>query len=128
MAGEASARLEFQVTVADTASALMSGDLEVLATPRLIAWLEAATCAAARPHLRPGQTTVGTRVAIEHRAPSPVGASVVVAARLTDVEGRTFTFDVEATDPASGRTLAAGVIVRAVVDVRRFMGRLTGDP
>ena len=34
------ARLEFEVTAADTAVALLSGDLEVLATPRLVAWLD----------------------------------------------------------------------------------------
>lgn len=117
--------LEFEVTDADTASALMSGDLPVLATPRLLAWLEAATCDAARPRLEPGQTTVGTRVTLDHRAPSAVGSSVHVTARLTAAEGRVLTFDVEATDPASGRLLASGVITRAVVDGQRFLARLT---
>ena len=41
-----SATLEFTVTEDDTAVALGSGDLPVLATPRLLAWCEAATCAA----------------------------------------------------------------------------------
>ena len=41
-----SATLEFTVTEDDTAVALGSGSLEVLATPRMLAWCEAATCAA----------------------------------------------------------------------------------
>ena len=88
--------IEFQVTEADTASALLSGDLPVLATPRLIAWLEAASCQAVRSRLQPGQTTVGTHVAVDHRAPSAVGASVVAHARLTVVRERTLSFEVEA--------------------------------
>jgi predicted thioesterase len=35
--------VRFEVTDADTATALGSGDVPVLATPRLIAWMEAAT-------------------------------------------------------------------------------------
>jgi predicted thioesterase len=120
----AMATIEFRVTEADTAIALMSGDLPVLATPRLLAWMEAATCEAARPRLQTGQSTVGTRVAIEHRAPSAIGASVIVAARLTRIEERTLTFDVEATDAATGRMLADGAITRVVVDGQRFMRRL----
>lgn len=116
--------LEFEVIDADTATALMSGDLPVLGTPRLVAWLEAATCEAARPLLKDGQTTVGTRVVVEHRAPSAVGASVRVVTRLADAEGRSPTFDVEARDVASGRVLAEGVISRAIVDAGRFMDRL----
>ncbi|MFI5100538.1 MAG: hypothetical protein ACHQE5_08495 [Actinomycetes bacterium] len=38
--------LEFVVGEPDTAVALGSGDVPVLATPRLLAWLEAATVAA----------------------------------------------------------------------------------
>ncbi|GAB7005046.1 hypothetical protein JCM18899A_25190 [Nocardioides sp. AN3] len=128
MRDDVTAVLEFVVTDADTASALLSGDLQVLATPRLIAWLEAATCEAARPTLEQGQTTVGTRVVVEHRAPSPIGASVRVGAALTAVEGRLLTFDVEATDASSGQVLADGVITRAVVDAGRFLERLGRKP
>jgi predicted enzyme related to lactoylglutathione lyase len=39
------ATLDFVVTDADTAQSQLSGDLAVLGTPRLVAWLEAATCA-----------------------------------------------------------------------------------
>ena len=62
-----------EVTDADTAAAVGSGDVAVLATPRLIAWLEAATVASAAPFVGPGQTSVGTAVRIEHRRATPVG-------------------------------------------------------
>lgn len=127
MADDTMATIELQVTEADTASALMSGDLPVLGTPRLIAWMEAATCQAVRPRLQSGQSTVGTRVAVEHRAPSVIGASVLVTARLTAAEDRTLTFDVEATDVGTGDRLADGMITRVVIDERRFLARLGSD-
>ena len=54
------ASITHAVTAADTARALGSGDLEVLGTPRVLAWCEEATCAALE--LEPAQTSVGTRV------------------------------------------------------------------
>ena len=119
-----SARLEFEVTAADTAVALLSGDLEVLATPRLVAWLEAATCEAVRGQLEPGQTTVGTSVEFDHLAPSAVGDRVVATAVLAGSTERTLLFNVEATDGAGGQALGGGVITRVVVDRERFLARL----
>ena len=59
--------MRHEVTDADTAAALGSGDVPVLGTPRLIAWMEAATVQAAAASLNPGQTTVGISIRIEHR-------------------------------------------------------------
>ena len=67
-----SATLAFTVTEDDTAAALGSGSLPVLATPRLLAWCEAATCAALEPTLPEGSTSVGTRISLEHLADDPL--------------------------------------------------------
>lgn len=117
--------MRYEVTEADTASALGSGDVPVLATPRLIAWLEAATVEAAAPSLEPGQTTVGTAVRVEHRRATPVGGNVSVKAAVADRSGRLLTFDVEATDGA-GRVVAMGEIDRVVVDRERFVADAAG--
>ena len=61
-----SGTLSFTVEESDTAASLGSGDLAVLGTPRLLAWAEAATCAAIVEELTEEQTSVGTRVALEH--------------------------------------------------------------
>src|SRR3954471_12490518 len=123
-----SASLEFEVTEADTAASLLSGELAVLATPRLVAWMEAATCAAVADGLGERQTTVGTRVAIDHRSASAIGDSVRTTATLTGVEGQVLTFEVVATDLATGRLLGDGAITRAMVDRRKFMARFDHDP
>jgi predicted thioesterase len=117
--------LAFEVTADDLATALGSGDVPVLATPRLLAWLEAATCAAAEAGglVGEGRTSVGTRVAVEHLAPSPVGARVEATAEVTHVDGRLLRFAVAATD-GDGRVVATGEVTRVVVDRDRFLARL----
>jgi len=117
------ADLTFVVSAADTAMALGSGDVDVLATPRLLAWLEAATVAAAAERVGPGQTSVGTRVEVEHLAASRVGAAVTVRATLAAGDGRLLRFTVAAEDDA-GRRLATGTITRVVVDRVRFLAGL----
>ncbi|MFH8342454.1 thioesterase family protein [Streptomyces sp. AM6-12] len=110
-----------RVTDADTARAPGSGEVPVLGTPRLIAWLEAATVRAAAPFTGPGETTVGTAVRVRHLRATPVGGRVEVTA---DPPARTsagrLTFAVRAVD-GRGLPVAEGEIDRAVVDRRRFL-------
>jgi predicted thioesterase len=125
----AEAALEFTVTDADTAAAVGSGSLAVLGTPRLLAWCEAATCAAIDPLLAAGETSVGTRIQLEHLAPSPVGQQVEVTARLAYVDGRLRRFSVAARNlgpDGVGKLVGSGEITRVVVDGERFLARITG--
>lgn len=119
------AALEFTVTEQDTALALGSGDLEVLGTPRLLGWCEAATCAAIGESLRPGQTSVGTRVSLEHLTASPVGERVSVTATVGYVDGRLVRFEVVASHPRDGKVVGHGEVARVVVDRERFLSRVT---
>ena len=118
------ARLTFTVTGDDTAAALGSGTLAVLGTPRLLAWCEAATCAAIEPALPPGGTSVGTRVGLDHLAASPVGQQVEVTASASYVDGRLHRFTVSARHLHDGRVVGAGEVTRVVVDAERFMSRV----
>jgi fluoroacetyl-CoA thioesterase len=118
------ATLTYTVTDEDTAAAVGSGSLPVLGTPRLLAWLEAATCASLEPTLDEGSTSVGTRMQVEHLAASPVGAEVEVSASSAYVDGRLHRFTVSARDTTTGKVLAAGEITRVVVDAERFLSRL----
>jgi len=109
------------VSPADLAPAHHSGDVPVLATPRLVALCEEATVAAVSPHLAPGETTVGTRVELEHLAPSIVGAIVTAVAVLEEVAGHRLGFSVTARE--GGLLLARGRIERVVVDRAGFAAR-----
>jgi fluoroacetyl-CoA thioesterase len=121
------ATLTFTVTDDDTAAAVGSGSLPVLGTPRLLAWFEAATCAALEPTLPDGATSVGTRVEVEHLAASPVGQQVEVTASTSYADGRLHRFTVAArhvggTSP--GKVVGSGEVTRVVVDAERFLGRV----
>ncbi|MGA8047976.1 MAG: hotdog domain-containing protein [Dermatophilaceae bacterium] len=115
------ATLSFTVSEDDTAVAVGSGSLPVLGTPRLLAWCEAATCAALTD-LAPGATSVGTRVEVDHLAPNAVGDDVVVHAQVSERTDRTVTFSVEARH--LDRLVARGAVTRAIVNAERFMSRL----
>jgi predicted thioesterase len=119
------ATLTFTVTEGDTATAAGSGSLPVLGTPRLLAWCEAATCAAIDPTLPAGSTSVGTRVSLEHLAASRVGQRVEVTASSVYADGRLHRFTVAARHlGGNGRVIASGEVTRVVVDVERFLSRL----
>lgn len=118
-------RLSFTVTADDTAIALGSGDVPVLATPRLIAWLEAATVAAC-PRLGTDETSVGTRVDVEHLAAMPVGARVEVTAALAHQDGRLLRFSVAAQHDLGGDQpvlVAQGRVTRVIVRRDPFLAR-----
>ena len=108
----------------DTAAALGSGSLPVLGTPRLLAWCEAATCAALEASLEPGQTSVGTRVQLEHTRASVVGARLEVTATEVFRDGRLRRFAVVAREAGGGPVVATGEVTRVVVDTERFLSRL----
>ena len=119
--------MRHEVTDADTAAAMGSGDVPVLGTPRLIAWMEAATVRAAAGVLDPGQTTVGTAIRIEHRRATTVGGGVEITATAAgDIAGRRLTFDVLAVDDA-GQVVGAGQIDRVIVDRNRFLEAAVGE-
>jgi fluoroacetyl-CoA thioesterase len=121
------ATLRFTVTDADTAAAVGSGSLPVLGTPRLLAWCEAATCAAVDPTLAPGETSVGTRVELEHVGASAIGQEVEVTASASYVDGRLHRFSVLARN-VGGKVVGTGEITRVVVDGERFLSRISSSP
>lgn len=104
-----------------TARAVGSGDLDVLGTPVLLAWCEEATCA--EIDLPDEQTSVGTRVSVEHLTASAVGTTVTATAELVAQDGRMVTFRVSAVD-AEGTLIGTGEVRRVVVDRDRFLARV----
>src|SRR4029453_11169374 len=120
-----SARVELTVTDADTAQWVGSGDVPVLATPRILALAEAATVAATARQIPGGTTPGGPRAEIEHKAPTPVGRVVTALATLAKVDGRKLLFEVVVRD---GEDLVAEVRVeRIILDRQRFISKALGS-
>lgn len=110
------------VSAGNTAAVMGSGDLDVFATPAMVALMENAAMKAVADALPEGSTTVGAEMNVTHIKPSGLGAEIVATAVLTRVEGRKLTFNVGARD-AEGM-IGEGIHIRYAVDRRRFMEKV----
>jgi predicted thioesterase len=119
----ATATISHQVSDADTAQTLGTGTVPVLASSRLLTWSEEATCAAIDADLDESQSSVGTRLQLEHLQPSPLQTRVSVQAQLVRVDGRTLVFEVTA-EHDEGQVVGRGEVTRMVVDRQRFLQRV----
>gem|GEM_PF-735430 len=107
------------VAETDTALFVGSGDVPVLATPRVVLLAEQAAVSACEGHLPEGRTTVGYRVQLDHLAPTAIGGSVTAEATLRTIEGRRLTFVVSVKDHRG--LVAAGRLTRVIVERDRFL-------
>lgn len=112
------------VNESNTALTIGSGDMEVFATPAMIALMENAAMNAVKNELPEGASTVGALMNTTHLKPSGLGMEVTATAVLDEVDGRKLTFSVKAED-ASG-IIGEGTHVRYIVDRERFLSKLKG--
>ena len=110
------------VSASNTAAPLGSGDMDVFATPAMVALMENAAMKAVAAALPEGLATVGTQMNTSHIKASPLGATITASAVLTEVEGRKLTFAVKAWDDKG--VIGEGVHTRFVVDRERFLSKL----
>lgn len=96
----------------------------VLASPWMLSFMEHAAYNAIQPHLDEGEQSVGVGFQFEHLAATPAGATVTASARITAVDGRRVTLDIEAHDEK--QLIGKGTHVRAVINVERFKTKLRG--
>lgn len=102
-----------------TTSFLWEGE-NVLSTPSMIAEMEETCRLLLKEQVIPDPQwdSVGTIVDIKHIAATPVGASVVVKAKVSSFEGRRVLFDVQAFDRLE--KIGEGRHERFMVNVPRF--------
>ena len=119
---ELTGQASLTVAEADTAIELGSGDVPVLATPRLVALFEQAAFAALAGKFPDDMTSVGASISIDHLAPSGIGATVTASAVVEATDGAALEFALEA---VQGDTVVAeGSHTRIIVERERFLGRL----
>lgn len=112
-------RAEALVEKEDTAQVVGSGDLLVYATPCMVALMEGAACESIAPFLAEGESSVGTKMNVEHLAATPVGMAVRAESEVTAVEGRKVTFAITAYDEAG--EIGRAVHERVVIKAERFL-------
>lgn len=116
------AESKVKVSESNTALTLGSGDMEVFATPAMVALMENAAMKAVADHLPEGSTTVGTAMQTSHIKASKLGATITASAELTQVDGRSLKFIVKAWDEVG--TIGEGEHTRFIVDRERFLAKL----
>ena len=105
----------------NTAAAAGSGGLQVFGTPFMVALMEKAAWASIAPFLAEGDSTVGTKVNIEHLAATPLGMKVWAESEVTAVDGKRIELTVEAYDEKG--LIGKGTHERYIVTDERFLAR-----
>ena len=106
----------------NTAIALGSGDMPVLATPAMMALMENAAMLAVASELEDGDTTVGGHIESSHLRPTPVGAEVSATATLEKVDGRKLYFKIIAHQ--GDVVIGEGTHLRFIVSREKFLSKI----
>ena len=112
---------EILVTQEVTAKAMGSGELDVFATPAMIALAEETAWRSVLGELEPGQGTVGTRLEIDHLSATPMGMKVSCETELIAIDRRKLTFRVEICDEAG--PVGRGTHERYIVENEKFFAK-----
>ena len=100
----------------------MGEEARVYATPMLVRDIEVACRDLLLKHLDPTEDSVGTRVEIDHLAPTLLGMTATLQVKVAEVKGRAVTLEVEGRDDKEA--ICRGRHMRFVVDVEKTKQRL----
>jgi len=93
----------------------------VYSTPDMVRLMETACFLALQPFAEGDEITVGTKIDIEHRAATPLGAKVTAEAVLESINGRFYLMRVRAWDDK--QEIGRGTVGRAFVSVGKFLAK-----
>jgi len=82
----------------DRTIGFMGDEARVYATPELVRDIEMTCQQYLLEHLDPGENTVGTRIELDHLAPTPLGMWVDITVKVVEVKGRALTIEATARD------------------------------
>lgn len=94
----------------------------VFATAYLVGFLEATCIEAINPHLDETEHSVGTMVNVSHIAATPAGMKVTANVELVEINNRSLTFKISATDEAG--LISEGLHRRAVIHFEKFVSKV----
>lgn len=112
----------FIVKESETARKMGSGDLNVLATPAMIAMVENTAKEAIRRQLKETESSVGTFIETHHLRPSKVAAEITVTVLVIRHEGSKIDFSFEVFD--GERLVGTGKHQRAVILTEVFLNKM----
>jgi len=114
---------ETTVTVANVATNVGSGKVQVFATPMMIALMEKAAALSIEPVLSEGQSSVGTHIDVSHCSATPMGMKVWAETEVIAIDRRKVTFSVKAYDERG--LIGEGLHERFIIDIDKFIAKAT---
>lgn len=104
-----------------TARSMGSGDLEVYATPAMVALMEGTAADSVKSELDEGKGSVGTSIKIKHLAATPIGMRVRCESKLIEASGRRLVFRVAAFDEKD--KIGEGTHERFIISNDKFQSK-----
>ena len=117
-------RMDLTVDRDKTAKVMGSGELDVFATPAMIALIEETCWRSVADEIGEGNSTVGTRLDVSHVSATPAGKSVWCESEVSEAEGRKLVFRVRVFDDAG--LIGEGIHERFIVNAEKFMAKANG--
>jgi len=114
--------LEIDVEEKNLARTYGSGQVDVFATPAMIALLERTAMLSVADYLPKGYTSVGTEVNIKHLKATPLGMSIKADSYLKSINGSRLIFELHAWDEKG--MIGIGTHTRVIVEEKSFMEKL----
>ena len=113
---------EIIVSEADTALLFKSGELEVLATPKVVMLVEETAYKSISDNLETNESTVGTKVDLKHIAATPIGMKVMCETELIEIDRRRLVFSFTVKDEKE--LIAEGIHERFIIDKEKFLNKV----
>ena len=113
---------ELVVTIEDSALYFKSGELEVLATPRIVTLVEETAYKSISDELETNESTVGTKVELKHIAATPIGMKVICETELIEIDRRRLVFSFTVKDEKE--VIAEGIHERFIIDKEKFLNKV----
>jgi len=113
---------QYRVTSVLTALEMGSGDLEVLATPALVAMMENCAKLLIAPELSSENTSVGFKMELKHLAPTAVGSEVKVEAQIEEADKNKISFSIKAFE--GEQLIGEAFHQRVIVETSAFLKKL----
>ena len=115
-------KVETVVSHLNTAKSMGSGDLDVFATPCMIALMEKSANESILPFLEDGQGSVGTLISTSHISPTALGGKVTAESEIVEIDRKRIVFRVKAFDDKG--LIGEGRHERFIIDNKKFMSKI----
>ena len=109
------------VTKEKLASYIGSGNVDVYATPMMIALMENAAMKCLNVFLDGDESSVGTYISSSHLAATPLGMKVYAVSTITGVDGKKVDFKIEAFDECG--KIGEAIHSRFIVNTDKFIAK-----